>query len=243
MSLLNVVIKLRDLILGVSKNQTLLHKSLENDKEISFRIKEIKAMEVLKPYFPDSYLFETSYSISFQTLQHLANDIVVYRPKTILEIGSGLSTIIINNLLKELNYDVKFFSVDQDLGWQKTLSKTCDLVLFKHFDLINSNSFSFDGTGTWFDIPSNSELLSMKFDLILVDGPKGHESKFARYGIVNFISDRLNPNSIMYIDDTHREDEDLIVSDLVKRMDLKIVNRGYNYCRLSFVDNINTKPF
>lgn len=76
--------KLRDRIFGVEK---MVYLSTQKMEEISsWKMRELKAFEILKPYFNKGFLFETGFTISFQTFQHIANDIVLFKPKTILKI-------------------------------------------------------------------------------------------------------------------------------------------------------------
>ncbi|PSL01263.1 hypothetical protein [Cecembia rubra] len=234
------LVNLRDWVFGIQKTGFLIQ---EKVKEIVwFRTKELKAIEILKPYFPKGFLFESEFSLSFQTIQHIANDIVIHRPKTILEIGSGLSTMILNNLIKELDYRPEFISLDQDENWQKHLLNYCDLVTFKNFEISEKNEYSKKGKGKWFDIPNDSDLLNYNFDLVIIDGPKGFESRFARYGILNFLKGKISKSSIIFLDDTNRNDEKFLLNSMRDQLGFTHCKSFYKYSRLSFQDGINTTP-
>src|SRR5690606_5248637 len=160
------LIEIRDRIFGIHKLKFLLIQKIE--RELDFKFREQKAIEILKPYFPSGFVFETGFSLKFQTIQHIANDIIINKPRVILEIGSGISTLILDNFISELDYKPEFVSIDQDSIWQNHLKRYSKNVDFYAFDIVENNEFSMDGIGNWFDIPSNSELRNKQFDLIIV---------------------------------------------------------------------------
>ncbi|WBL41312.1 class I SAM-dependent methyltransferase [Algoriphagus halophytocola] len=231
--------RLRDKIFGVEK---LEYRIVKSTREYSdFKFKELKAMEILKPYFPSSFVFETGYTLSFQEIQHIANDIVIHRPATILEVGSGLSTIILSNLISELGYNPEFISIDQDSSWQKHLEEQCENVDFYNFEIGSNSEFAKDG-GKWFELPKSSLLREKKYDLVIIDGPKGYESQFARFGIVYFLKERVNETSIVFLDDTDREDENYILEQMKELLPLKSSQFFNKYSRLSNKQAIVTSP-
>lgn len=230
----------RDKIFGIQKLEFLLTEEI--NRELSFKFREQKAIEILKPYFPRRFLFETGFSLNFQTIQHIANDIIIYNPKTILEIGSGISTLILDNFISELDYNPKFISVDQDSNWQLQLKNQTRNVDYFAFDISTQNQFSLDGRGNWFDIPLNSELRGEKYDLVIIDGPKGFESKNARYGVVKFLRNRIGKNSIIFVDDTNRKDERFLCDSLLREFSFNHCDSFYNYSRLCFEREFTTSP-
>ncbi|MBN3518739.1 hypothetical protein JYB62_01890 [Algoriphagus lutimaris] len=238
---MNWIVKLRDKLFGLNKLEyNFLFGKINQNQD--YRFKELKAIEVLKPYFPKEYVFETSFSLSFQTIQHIANDIVINRPKIILEIGSGLSTIILNNLISDLDYNPEFISIDQDGDWQKYLQPQCPRVKFFAFGITSSNEFSYERKGEWFDIPNTCEVRFKSYDLVIIDGPKGFGSKFARYGVVEFLNGRVNGSSILFLDDTDRPDEQFVLRNLKEKFSMLYVSSNGRYTRLSRDTSIITSP-
>lgn len=237
--MMNWLTSLRDKIFGIEKLEYLI---LKKTMEYSdFKFKELKAIEILRPYFPSGYMLETGYTLSFQEIQHIANDIVIHRPTTILEIGSGLSTIILSNIISELGYKPKFISIDQDASWQKHLEGQCKNVNFYDFEIGFNSEFAMQG-GKWFEIPEDSCLRKGNYDLVIIDGPKGFESKYARFGIVNFLKERINESSIVFLDDTDRDDEKFILKSLREKFSFNSCLNFNKYTRLSFQNNFITAP-
>lgn len=236
--------KLRDKLFGINKTKFLLQKELNGLAEQQLYLqRELKAMQVLKPYFSEGYLFETGYSLSFQTIQHIINDIFIYHPKTILEFGSGLSTVIINNfLIKENLTEIEFYSIDQDEIWQNELSKECKRVNFLNFEINSKNSYAFVDNGIWFEIPENHIIQKIRPDLVIIDAPKGSDSKMARYGALSFLKDKISKNTIIFLDDTNRKDEALLSELIVTELDLPQISKGYNYSKISPNQDFFTNP-
>lgn len=233
------IVNLRDKVFGIDK---LEYRIVKRTMEYSdFKIKELKAMEILKPYFPRGFVFETGYSLSFQAIQHIANDIVISKPQTILEIGSGLSTIILSNFISELDYNPEFISIDQDPAWQKHLQSQCQNVDFYDFDITSNSEFAMEGN-KWFEIPEDSMLRRKKYDLAIIDGPKGSESKYSRFGIVNFLKEKITESTIIFLDDTDREDEKFILQQMKEDLCFNICKTFSRYSRLSNKDIIITTP-
>jgi hypothetical protein len=231
--------KVRDKFLGINKLEYRIGR--RNEALIDSKFKELKAIELLKGYFPQGFVFESTYSLSFQTIQHIANDIIVNRPATILEIGSGLSTIVLSKVIKETGYKAEFFSVDQDRTWQDHLKMHCDNVNFYQFEIGTSGEFAMEGSN-WFDIPLDSILRTKKYDLVIVDGPKGSESRLARYGIVDFLRGRLTETAIVFVDDTDREYEKVLLWHLRDMMPFRHCETFYRYSRLSNDNRVVTSP-
>lgn len=234
------LIKLRDLLLGIDKLEE-SNKKLEESN--LFKIKELKAFEILKPYFPEGYLFESSFSMSFQAIQHILNDIFIYKPARILEFGSGLSTQIISNFLLENKLDTKLYSVDDDGEWQSMLKVSNPNVTLFSFSLIQDSPYSYQKNGKWFDVPDDHELTKLNFDLVIVDAPKKNVCKYSRYGFIPFLKDKISEKAIIYVDDSNRPDEQQIVEWAKENFPTINTSRFHQrYTRISPKEAFSTRP-
>ncbi|MBD8490436.1 hypothetical protein IFO69_16920 [Echinicola sp. CAU 1574] len=236
--------KIRDKLFGINKLGYLIAAEGKRNRELSsYNMRELKAIELLKSYFPEGFLFETGFSISFQTIQHIINDLIIYKPKVILEFGSGLSTQILSNYINKHQLDIKIISIDDNQEWQNALMQVCKGVDFHTFPLKDEHPYSYGGKGKWFDIPVNHPINSLEFDLVIVDAPKGGLGKQSRVGFVPFVKDKLSNAPIIYLDDTHRQDEKEIGQFLMKTIPAFVGKTiGFNYTRYSFVDKLHTSP-
>jgi hypothetical protein len=240
----HLIARIRDKILGIDKVAYLIKK--ESDRKIQlldFNKRELKAFEVLKPYFPEGFLLETSYSLSFQTIQHILNDILIFKPKVLLEFGSGLSTLILGNFITKNKLETKLISIDDDSSWQEMLKDQGAIADFYCFPLVPYHPFSYNGVGSWFEIPSNHPLFKLQLDLVIVDAPKGVMGKFSRIGFIPFVKDKLSEGAIVYLDDTHRSDENLISEYFLTHVGHQMTARKYHkYTRFSLDQNFDTSP-
>lgn len=236
--------KIRDKILGVDKLAYLIEmESKRKIQQSDFNKRELKAFEILKPYFPEGFLLETSYSLSFQTIQHILNDIQIFKPKVILEFGSGLSTLILGNFIKKSQLRTKLISIDDDSSWQELLKAQGTLADFYCFPLVANHPFSYEGLGSWFGIPSDHPLTNLQLDMVIVDAPKGNLSKMSRVGFIPFIKQKLSEGAIVYLDDTHRSDESLIAESFLVQVGHQMEARKYyKYTRFSVNKDFNTSP-
>ncbi|QDH79798.1 hypothetical protein FKX85_12455 [Echinicola soli] len=236
--------KIRDKLFGISKIGYLIAEEGKRNRELSsYNMRELKAIEFLKGYFPEGFLFETGFSLSFQTIQHIINDLIIYKPKVILEFGSGLSTQILSNYINKHQLGSKLISIDDDQEWQDALKQVCKGVDFHTFPLQDDHPYSYGGEGKWFDIPKNHSINTVEFDLIIVDAPKGGLCRQSRIGFIPFVKDKLSSAPIIYLDDTHRQDEQEIGHFLVKTIPAFVGKiNGFNYTRYSFGDKLHTSP-
>ena len=66
--------------------------------------------------FPE-YFATTTSSLRFHTLAVILNDIIINQRKSIIEFGSGVSTLAISNLIKKNNLKCSFVSIEDNKEW------------------------------------------------------------------------------------------------------------------------------
>lgn len=142
----------------------------------------------------------------------LAREVLVRDPETILELGSGTSTLILGQILKKGGKG-RLLSVDHDPLWANQTRRYVeflglqDVVTVVDAPLkdIAMDKQMFD----WYDIPV-SELDQLgSIDLLLVDGPpQGRDTAIqARYPAFPLLYDRLSRHALIFVDDARREAE------------------------------------
>lgn len=177
------------------------------NKKHTYSINEIKSYEIIKEYYPSKYFPITSFSVSSQLIHHILNDITINKPKRIIEFGSGISTIAINNFLEKEKISAEFISIDNSEEWQKNIEQYISnnhMVRFYSFDILDDPN---DTNSFWYQIPLESNLRKLKYDLVLIDGPRSKTGVNTRSGAMKFLTDNLHRNSIIFIDDTDRSQE------------------------------------
>jgi predicted O-methyltransferase YrrM len=132
------------------------------------------------------------------------------RPKLIMELGGGSSTILFAAALRALNVG-RLISVEHDaehsrrtaqLLSQAGLSDWVELVtvpLTEH--LIGDQTFH------WYGLNPLLARLRERIDLLFVDGPPGKMQSLSRYPALPVLAPHLAPTALVFVDDGGREDE------------------------------------
>jgi predicted O-methyltransferase YrrM len=133
--------------------------------------------------------------------------------RTVLEVGSGLSTVLVAKAL-ELTEGTSFISLEQD---SKYMAKTLALLraegLESQVDLVEAplqEALIGESVWQWYD-QSKLEGLS-GIDLLIVDGPPSRTGDFARYPALPLLASKLNDGALIFLDDAKRDDESAILS-------------------------------
>ncbi|UFH35719.1 class I SAM-dependent methyltransferase [Flavobacterium acetivorans] len=176
----------------------------------------IALAQLLKLFDNKVFLPLTAWAISPKQVLHICNDIVINERKNIIEFGSGFSTICIAQLLKINKIEASFMSIENDEQWYENLKGILlKLELSEYVNVIYapiikvSKTIAKEGQEKWYDTLIISEEISrhQSFDLLIVDGPFGKTTPFARYSAVPFLKDRISENFAIFLDDTDRVEE------------------------------------
>lgn len=140
--------------------------------------------------------------------------IIFQKPKTILELGSGVTTLINGYGLESYNPDGLLISIDHDSAYadvtreevnQHGLTKFVELKIAPLKEMvINSEKFR------WYDLTDFAP--ESKIDLLIVDGPPVSTVKFARYPALPLLAEYLSESCGIIIHDTNRDEETGIVN-------------------------------
>lgn len=198
-------------------------------KDIILEFKDIKSMLQLNQLH-QGYLPWSGASVRPTALVYLLNDIIINDRNTIAECGSGLSTMYIASLFKQLGIrEKKIYSIDHDAGWLKIIERELKKYqLDEYVHLIHaplsSTDISYKRDLEWYDtaildrnMPENS------IDLLFVDGPpakkKGYE--WSRYPALPYFKDRLSDDFAVIVDDADRKGEAFIVKKWQEKFKLE----------------------
>jgi predicted O-methyltransferase YrrM len=160
-------------------------------------------------YLPTGFIDPKStigtWTMSKQALMHLINELDKKNPKTILECGSGLSTITLAFYAQKNKKLIKVISLEQDLNEANKNTKRLELLgLSKYAKIIHA---PIDSNGNY-QIDSHqlqSNLSSDLIDILIIDGPSG--TKGCRVSTLPSLSQFCNKNATWYLDDALRDGE------------------------------------
>ncbi|MDT8367127.1 MAG: class I SAM-dependent methyltransferase [bacterium] len=130
------------------------------------------------------------------------------RPQLIVELGSGVSTIVCAYILKSagqgtiisLDHDEKFADLTRNNLSIHGLEDFSD-VLHAPLGALTLNGRNF----SWYDLDALAEI--GEIDMLIVDGPPHTESPMDRYPALPLLFDRLSHKAVIVLDDADRSDE------------------------------------
>lgn len=175
----------------------------------------------------------TKWSMSPKAILHIINILEIEKPLNIIEFGSGATTIYIAQYFKLNDLDLKLTSVESNEGWIEIMQeKLNSLGLLKYVKFILApikevgDDIKFKNQRSWYDSDILKEQLTTEsyFDLIIVDGPPGVSSTYARYSAFPFLKNSTDENSIWLLDDTNRFAEKEIIEQWRELSDFKITH-------------------
>ena len=152
-----------------------------------------------------------SWAASPDLLLTIAEIVRKQRPGLVVELGSGVSTLIASKAGAR-----KIVSIDnsEEFGG-KTVSLLKDHKI-RGVEVRIAPLQPYVNGSTWYDTSKIKDL--KKIDLLIIDGPPGSKNPEARYPALAEFKDRLSAKSIIIIDDVHREGERKLAEDFVKVM-------------------------
>lgn len=166
------------------------------------------------PFFP-----ATRYALAPSALLTVLNDVVANDRRTILELGSGYSSVYIAKALADNAAedhgpvdDRAVITVDAHAGWLQQVTRkaaaagVAGRVQCVHAPMTPIGKMA-TGGADWYDLAAiKSALNGRTIDLLLVDGPVASEKKiqFARAPAVPMLKSLLSPSCSIFLDDIHR---------------------------------------
>lgn len=179
-----------------------LYKEMHSDKMLSF----------LSPLLVGwTYLPITDWAAGPEYYVHICNDIIINKKKSIVEMGSGISTIIIARLIKRNNLQARIVSIDHDAEWQNIVAQCLEADGVRDFVDFVCSPLEQKDDSSWYNTDCISLSENFIADTVIVDGPIGNVP-MARYGAVPFMRKYLSSDCFtIYLHDTDREDEQKIV--------------------------------
>jgi predicted O-methyltransferase YrrM len=150
-------------------------------------------------------------SPDFGTL--LIAEILTRKPQTVLELGSGVSTLLIAYCLEKIghgramsfDHDVNFCEKSRTMITAHQLGKVAEVV---HAPLqeVRLNAGSWD----WYDTACIAP--DIKIDLLVIDGPPGQIQAISRYPALPLLQAYFSDEVVILLDDAARVDEQSIIA-------------------------------
>lgn len=186
---------------------------------LNHRMEDVIALQRLPAFPRQRFLPWTRSALRPSTILVLLQEIELHQHATIVELGSGISTLYISLLLQGTNR--RLFSVDNNPEWQavvqsqaESLGLATDCLSFIHAPMAPYSDQRH--SGDWYDRDAIGNALGQhRIDCLLVDGPqaKAKENPRARYPALPALRPFLNDPYVVYLDDCNRPGEQAIAKD------------------------------
>ena len=160
--------------------------------------------------------FGGSWALTPDAAVVLAREIALNRPQTIVELGSGVSTVLIGRMLKQAGAG-KLFSLDHDAGWAAETRRHIEAgALQDHVVVLDAPlaKQTFGGQEfNWYQVPEQLRQAG-SIDLVIVDGPPQalDPSGMPRYPALPAFLAQLSPKAMIYVDDAKRPQEQAMIA-------------------------------
>lgn len=168
--------------------------------------RETEALLQLIPRSPAEVLLPPSgkWALNARSLAHLVDIVTRERPSTILELGSGTSTVWLAHLLA--GSGARIVSIDHSHEFaQLTSAELQRHGLAGAVDLRVAPLVEIDGDRRWYDRQVFADVSPI--DLVLIDGPPEATGPMARFPAFDALRDQLGDTALILLDDSDRADE------------------------------------
>jgi hypothetical protein len=188
-----------------------LGSSLKHIQEGQIETRYIQALSALPLKYP---VFCGRWAIDGFLAKELMDHLAIHRPRVVLELGSGVSTVLIASALESLGLtDTRHIAVDHLDEFLENTRKMVDCQGLKrtteywHCPL----SSSIAPEASWYHgIPGR--LGTTRIDLLLVDGPPGTLRPGARRPVLPVLRQFLSENAVVLLDDAGRDEEQEVLA-------------------------------
>ncbi|GJM35741.1 MAG: hypothetical protein DHS20C18_47420 [Saprospiraceae bacterium] len=142
------------------------------------------------------------------------------QPKVIVEASSGVSTMIISELLMHKGSDAEHLALEHEKFYA---DQSRDRVKNPGSKVLHAplKSYTINGQSwQWYDISALDHL--SQIDLLVIDGPPEPIQHLARYPAIPLLWDKLSPNALIIADDADRASERQTIKKWEEEFGLKV---------------------
>jgi predicted O-methyltransferase YrrM len=172
-------------------------------------VSELHSMQVVVGRFPECSLPTSGYSMTFGNLHVLLELLDELQPQTVVEFGSGMSTIMVAAWLKRRGHG-RLRSFDHEPGWAARTSRhlaRSGLDTYATVSVAPLVPTTVKGHSVnWYDLAAEARATG-NIDFVIVDGPPSHEQPMARLPALFALESQLSINCCIALDDASRPEE------------------------------------
>lgn len=164
------------------------------------------------------------YAASPDFLRIITRLFLEHSPGTVVECGSGVSTIVMAYMMKRRGQGI-VYSLEHDTEFAAATKKQLQMhgldAFAKVVDAPLESSFRAEKHVTWYSLENLPRVASI--DLLVVDGPPAHIGSRARQPAVPLLVSAFSEEAIVLLDDSDRSDEKATVQAWVQDYGLTVI--------------------
>lgn len=141
----------------------------------------------------------------------IAHTVKTHKPSLIVELGSGVSTLIASKAGAR-----KIISIDNSDSYALKTRELLKDHKARGVEIRVATLKPYANGLDWYDTETIQDL--RKIDLLIIDGPPGSNNPESRYPALKEFKDKLSAKAIVIIDDANREGERKLAEDFAKAL-------------------------
>ena len=179
----------------------------QNYRQSEFYAQLIKLLDLTSP-IPSTRSWAASPDVLLTLLDHARRT----SPKKILDLGSGMSTLV----LAKSAPDATVFTIDHSAEFAGKTSALLASHDIKNVDLRVAPLKPHASGVDWYDTAQLDDISSI--DILFIDGPPGSKNPKARHPALTECLAKLSPTAIIVIDDAGRDGERDLANEFAKAL-------------------------
>jgi predicted O-methyltransferase YrrM len=136
----------------------------------------------------------------------------ISQPKTIVDLGSGMSTLV----LAKSAPSSKIYSIDNSAEYAAKTQQVLDSHGVKNVEVRVAPLTPHSSGVDWYEVSKLADI--SEIDLLFIDGPPGSKNPQARHPAIDECIGKLSPRAVIVIDDVGREGERAMADEFARRL-------------------------
>lgn len=165
------------------------------------------------------------WSASPDFLYELTQTIEEHGCSKILEVSSGLSTLICTKWVQDQKMETIVTSIEAEEYYLEKTAKSLKVEGLSKFSRLIHAPITEKSGVCWHDLAALEEQLEGPFDCLIVDGPPAVQNEMARMPALDVLYPHLAEQCLIILDDYSRPGETKIVSQWMKKYPLTVISK------------------
>jgi predicted O-methyltransferase YrrM len=151
------------------------------------------------------------WSLAWDAAAVLAREVALRQPRTVVELGSGASSLVIGMQLRRLGHG-HLYTLDHDPEFARLTRRHLAAMGLQDWVSVLDSALVDQSVGgeqySWYDLPEAVRSLE-RIDVVVIDGPPQRTDRegMPRYPALPMLADQLGPGSLVFVDDASRDAE------------------------------------